>query len=461
MKRFNLKTLFTLAMLLIVPVAHAYDFMVDSLAYDINPDGTTVTLTYLQPPTRASKAYTNLSDAVTIPDNVINNGISYPVTAIGNAAFYDCSGLTSVTIPNSVTAIGSGAFYECTGLTSITIPNSVTTIGSNAFNGCTSLTSITIPNSVIHIGDFAFANTTWFNSQPDGLIYAGLVAYRYKGTMPSSTSIIIRDGTHEICSYAFAGHSGLISVSIPNSVTYIGDGAFGNCSGLTSITIPNSVTSIGYNVFGGCGLTSITIPNSVTSIGDYAFSYCSRLTSVFIPNSVTSIGNYAFSYCSGLTSVFIPNSVTSIGDYAFRDGSGLTSVTIPNSVTTIGNYAFFRCSGLTRIDAYPNPEKVGMGSNVFYSEPYRVPINCSLHVLPKYLSAYLTANQWRDFFKIEADLIEIGDINADEEISIADVTLLVDVVLRQKSTSASDVNGDGETSVADITALTDLLLSRQ
>lgn len=106
-----------------------------------------------------------------------------------------------------------------------------------------------------------------------------------------------------------------------------------------------------------------------------------------------------------------------------------------------------------------------MGSNVFYSEPYRVPINGTLHVLPKYLSAYLTANQWKDFYNIKADLTEIepiiGDLNADGEISIADVTSLVDVVLRQKSTSASDVNGDGETSVADITALTGLLLSRQ
>ena len=135
----------------------------------------------------------------------------------------------------------------------------------------------------------------------------------------------------------------------------------------------------------------------------------------------------------------------------------MTSVTIGNSVTSIGNHAFSSCSGLTRINAYPNPEKVSMGSIVFYD----VPKNGTLHVLPKYLSAYLTANQWRDFFKIEADLTEIGDVNADGEISIADVTSLVDVVLRQESTGASDVNGDGETSVADITALTDLLLSRQ
>ena len=193
----------------------------------------------------------------------------------------------------------------------------------------------------------------------------------------------------------------------------------------------------------------------------YKFYGCSGLTSVTIPNSVTSIGNGAFYGCSGLTSITIPNSVTSIGHFAFNYCSGLTSVTIPNSVTSIGNYAFSSCEGLTRINAYPNPEKVSMGSEVFIG----VPKDGTLHVLPKYLSAYQTADQWKDFTNIVADLTEIepiiGDLNADGEISIADVTLLVDVVLRQESTGASDVNGDGETSVADITALVYLLLNRQ
>ena len=202
------------------------------------------------------------------------------VTSIGNYAFSECSGLTSVTIPNSVTLIGEYAFADCSGLTSVTIPNSVESLGGWAFGYCSGLTSVTIGNSVTSIGVSAFC---WCES--------------------------------------------LTSVTIPNSVTSIGNSAFGDCSGLTSVTIPNSVTFIGQYAFRGCsGLTSVTIPNSVTSIGDYAFGGCSGLTSVTIGNSVTIIGRSAFRECSGLTSVTIPNTVTSIGERAFSGCSGLQDV---------------------------------------------------------------------------------------------------------------------------------------
>ena len=154
-----------------------------------------------------------------------------------------------------------------------------------------------------------------------------------------------------------------------------------------NLTIPESVTFRG-----------LSFP--VTSIGNEAFSGCSGLTSITIPNSVTSIGDRAFCGCSGLTSVTIGNSVTEIGDWAFDGCSGLTSVTIPNSVTSIGNYAFNGCSGLTRIDAYPNPEKVSIGTSVFF----KVPKDGTLHVLPKYLSTYRTVSQWKDFTNIKGDL---------------------------------------------------------
>ena len=216
------------------------------------------------------------------------------LTTIGKEAFYECSGLTSVTIPNSVTTIGDYAFYDCSSLTSITIPNSVTTIGGGAFQECSSLISATIGNSVTRIEVSAFYDCT-----------------------------------------------SLTSVTIGNSVTEIGWSAFEKCSALTSITIPNSVTTIGDEAFMDCRkLTSINIPNSVKTIGEYAFYDCSGLTSITIGNSVTTIGKEAFNNCSNLTSVTIGNSVKTIGEYAFFGCYRLTSVTIPNSVTTIGYKAF-------------------------------------------------------------------------------------------------------------------------
>ncbi len=228
-----------------------------------------------------------------IPATTTRNGIEYSVTSIGFSAFFGCSNLKSVTIPNSVTSIGNYAFFKCSSLQSVTIPNSVTSIGNNAFSDCSSLQSVTIPNSVTTIGIHAF------------------------------------DG----CSY-------LQSVTIPNSVTSIGDNVFSGCSYLQSITIPNSVTSIGNDAFRYCSsLQSVTIPNSVTTIGIHAFSDCSSLQSVTIPNSVTSIGDYAFNNCLVLRSVTIPNSVTSIGEYAFKGCSELQSVTI-NGNPNIGDNAF-------------------------------------------------------------------------------------------------------------------------
>ena len=325
-----------------------------------------------------------------------------PVTSIGEDVFSGCSGLTSVTIPNSVTSIGSYAFWNCSGLTSVEIPNSVTSIGGWAFDGCSGLTSVTIGNSVTSIGYGAFYNTGYYNNTSNwtnGVLYIGNYLIVAKNTVSGNYSI--KDGTKCIADSAFRGCSKLTSVSIPNSVTSIGEDAFSGCRKLTSVTIGNSVTSIGEDAFSGCsGLTSVKIPNSVTSIGEDAFYKCSGLTSVTIPNSVTSIGEDAFYGCSGLTSVnitdiakwcgiefgsydanplyyahnlylngelvtglVIPDGVTSIGSYAFKNCSGLTSVSIPNSVTSIGSYAFWNCSGLTSVKI-PN-SVTSIGKNAF------------------------------------------------------------------------------------------------
>ena len=336
------------------------------------------------------------------------------VTTIGDLAFYNCSSLTNIAIPNNVATIGDRAFYGCNsligfkgkfastdgrclivdgtllafapaGLTEYTIPNSVTTIENNAFNNCSNLTSITIPNSVISIGNKAFFKCSSLTSItiPESITSIGSSAFSGctgeliincnipvgTGSMANEISAFydadfvsatIGDGVTSIGKLAFYCCRNLTSVTIPDSVTSIGSSAFSGCTSLTSVTIPNSVTSIGGSAFYDCtSLTSVTIPDSVTSIGSSAFFKCSSLTSITIPDSVTSIGDEAFYYCTSLTSVTIPDSVTSIGKYAFYSCRSLTSITIPDSVTTIGDYAFSYCRSLTSITIPDSVTSIG------------------------------------------------------------------------------------------------------
>ena len=201
-------------------------------------------------------------DGKTIYYNYNSDGSSVSVTYQGtyfSSYSYEYTG--TVVIPETVTY--SGKTY------------SVTSIRSEAFRGCSGLTSVTIPNSVTSIGSFAFDGTAWYDNQPDGLVYAGNVAYKYKGTMPANTSITLKEGTVGIASSAFFCCSGLTSVTIGNSVTSIGGEAFYGCSGLTSVTIPNSVTSIGSQAFYNTRIKSLTIGSGIQTIASDAFSYSS------------------------------------------------------------------------------------------------------------------------------------------------------------------------------------------
>ena len=216
------------------------------------------------------------SGALEIPGNVTINGTTYSVVSIDGSAFYYCSSLTSVTIPNTVTTIGSFAFSHCSNLTEITIPNSVISIGMGAFRNCSSLTSITIPDGVVSVADYVF----------------------------------------EHC-------SSLSSIIIPNSVTSVGSQAFIGCNSLTAISIPSGVTSIGSHAFCDCGnLESISLPDSLTLINDATFRNCSSLTSITIPSGVTSIGWQAFKNCSSLDTVFMmPLEAPSLSSEAFYNNA--------------------------------------------------------------------------------------------------------------------------------------------
>jgi len=346
-----------------------------------------------------------------IPTSVTYGGKTYSVTSIGERAFEWCSGLTSVTIPNSVTSIGNSAFNGCSGLTSVTIPNSVTSIGEWAFNDCTGLTSIDIPNSVTSIGWRVFSGCV---SLPviDNVRYAG--TYLVEAVDKTLSSYTIKEGTRFIGFEAFRGCTGLTSIEIPNSVISIGDYAFCNCSGLApSIEIPNSVTKVGSYAFSGCDFTSVEAPaaffdvaegswpsytkilNQVTVNGgeltenallfinrsyktlqtldvsgvtntefaDEAFKGYYNLQALALPEGLQKVGYMMVAECKNLQSIDIPASVEEIEQSAFENCRSLASVEfLGDALTRIGNWAFYNCHALANIEIPEGVTEIGAGA---------------------------------------------------------------------------------------------------
>jgi hypothetical protein len=367
--------------------------------------------------TYSTDYYDDYSGAVTIPEFVEYNGNMYSVTSIANSAFEYCSGLTSVTIPNSVTDIGKYAFGECSSLTSVSIPNSVTSIGRWAFSGCTALSSLTIPNSVTTIDRGAF------------VACAGLASIIVADDNPiydsrDNCNAIIETTTNTLV-------AGCMNTLIPNSVTSIGEFAFTEHSSLTEICIPNSVSMIGERAFYGCiSLNKLIIPQSVSFIGDFSLGWCSGLKEIIveddnpiydsrdncnaiietstntliagcmntiIPQSVSSIRSYAFYYCESLTSCTIPNSVTFIDEFAFGDCYNLTTVVIPNSLNFIGLLAFDRCDKLFNLYCYAE-----YPPTIDYSLGEIDLSKITLHVPAALIDIYKNAIEWQNFGNIVA-----------------------------------------------------------
>jgi alpha-tubulin suppressor-like RCC1 family protein len=360
--------------------------------YIYTDNGTSITIT----------GYTGAGGAIVIPSTIK----SKPVTSIGQNAFYQRSGLTSVTIPSSVTSIEGWSFSGCSGMTRLAFQGNAPTIVPNSFSGVATNTTVTYPSKVAGWGA-TFGGLTAVADYSDVLTYttanSQVTITGYNTGEGGAVVIPASIGgvpVTAIGNSAFSRCSSLTSIMIPASVTTLGNSAFWGCSGLTILTIGSNVTTIGDYTFQGCsGLIGLTIPASVTTIGDSAFDACQRLTGISvessnpvyssldgvlfnksqtslllfpegmagigiysIPAGVTSIGDSAFSNCTGLESLIIPISVISIGNKAFQGCYSLTSLTIHAGVTTIGNSAFAQCNNLTSFTIPASVTTIGNGA---------------------------------------------------------------------------------------------------
>ena len=400
----------------------------------------------------------------------MNTVIPSSVLTIGRAAFCDCVNLTEITIPNSVKIIDKSAFAHCSNLTSIDIPNSVTEIRSSfnntglinvvipnsvkileggAFADCKQLTSVIIGDSVEFIGDLAFSSceqlvniqipdnikivsgtdyrtgryatfmgTPWYNSQPDGLLYIGKAAYHYLGAMPAKTELVIREGTYSISENAFGD-----------------DNIDHDCSGLISVSFPKSLRYIGGRAFGGCeGLTEIVIPDSVIMLGSYAFSCCSGLERVTIGKGMKTIEEYPFYRCSNLTSITCLATVPPLlrgseeEPYRYILSNGAEEI-IWNTI----------------VDGF---------DEMTYT-------NATLFVPKGSEDAYKTAEKWKKFIHIVGIDVhtDVCDVNGDGVVNISDLNNVVNDILSGKGDSSMDVNGDGSVNISDINIIVQSILT--
>ena len=441
-----MKQLITLVFALVATTAlWAYDFKVNGIYYNILTDKTNEVEV-----TVGSPRYT---DSVTIPENVTYKGTTYSVTSIESNAFGGCSGLTSITIPNSVTTIGSYAFSDCSSLTSITIPNSVTSIGDGAFKDCSGLTSlvynahcfaymptsysgayaipegikqiagsafcdcsgltsITIPNSVTSIGDYAFYGCSSLTSVTAPALFFDIQESNWVDYTKSLTYVEVNAGELTADAFGFINRSyktlKVLNLAAATNTT-IADEAFKGCYNLDSLYLPSQLEYIPYMAVAECvNLKSITIPATVEEIHQRAFENCRSLKSVIFEggeapqgaahyapaanSSLWRIGSWAFYNCHQLEHLNIPEGVTEVGDAAFYGCTYLKDMTLPSTVQEIGDNGFALCAKLQKIHVKATTPPA-IQAKTFFDVNRRIPV----YVPEEAVDAYKSDLYWQEF----------------------------------------------------------------
>lgn len=449
------------------------------------------------------ESYSGKSASVNVPASVGD----CDMVGIDNNCFSFNKTLKTIIVPKGIAEIGSSAFLGCTALTSVSLPSTLTKINFWAFKNCTSLSTLSIPSSVVSIGDNAFDNCLWYTNQSNGIVYAGKVAYKYKGKLADNSSVTIKSGTVSIADYAFTDQK-LTSVTLPSSLVSIGEQAF-SYTNLKTVTIPKSVSSMGYNPFAYCSqLSSITVQSgntnfyvqndlliaknhmysvtkditdpdapstesrSYTSYAPYgsvviSFPSASTLKTVTIPETVKAIGNYAFagskiekltlnsglesiltsafSGCTNLSSVSFSDSIISICDSLFEECTSLKNLKFGKNLEFISYYAFYNCQNLQSVTIGENVKAICCDSFG----------NCNALVINGKIgsTAETFAKKYGYKFKSSETTRLKGDVDNNGIINVVDATDIQKYVVNLTDENGNkfiDINNAEDVYVADV-----------
>ena len=429
-------------------------------------------------------------------DELTYGDFQYKIEDDNSCTITDYDGMaSSLSIPSAINGhtvkqIDTGALSDNGIITSVTIPNGVTTIGFSAFNGCIKLERIKFSSNLDTVCENAFNNTKWFNNQPNGLVYVGKVAYKYKGDMPRNTKITVKSDTVSISESAFKDCANLTAILIPSSVKHIDKYAFYNCQGLTKLNFNDGIERIENDAFGSCEkLTSVNFSETLKSIGAFAFVECKKLSEITIPQSVTSVGEYAFSGCENLASVTVSDDlpyvggrafektkwlnsqpdgvvyigksaygykgdmpkntelslksgITNISGYAFYEEKNLTSVKIPETVSRIGNWVFLDCEGLKNVNIPDGVKRIESWTFSNCSSLTNITVPDSVTVLDGLAFSYCTNLK---NIELSKNLTEIGmgalsHCTSLETIDIPDSVIIMDNIAMAGCSELKSVN---------------------
>lgn len=436
------------------------------------------------------------------------------VNKIGSSAFEDCTGLTRIDLSYGNFAIGGSSFEGCTGLTELTIPASINVISLNAFKNCSNLTSVIseieypssidnsafegIPSSAVlqvpkgtkaayqlETGWYRFSNIVEAGVKNVDFSHSG-INYRKKSASELEVAsadnekkeidipeaIVFGGITYRVTAIgerAFEGRSDISYLSIPSSITSIGEYAFIDCGSNIRVNIPDiaawckvklgnehssPLSSAKTFYSGDKEIKTLVIPDGVETISNFVFYQCKSITSLVIPQSVKTIGSSAFEDCIGLTSVNLAEGVEIIGGSSFEGCSNLSMIILPKSITSVYINAFKNCHGLnTIVSLNNNPPS---SNNPFYNVDKE---SCVIWTPRGCGTAYKGANGWKDFIMIK-EIIK-GDVNYNGKVDANDVNAIVSHIMGNTPTGfnmdAADINNDGKVNATDIVLINKMI----